>query len=146
MTDNPLVGAWRLLSWVNRSADGRATYPMGKDNSGYLLYTADGYMNVAIMSANRLSFAGSDVLGGTAEERAQAAKTYLSYAGTYEIGDGEIIHHVQVSLFPNWVGGEQRRFFELEGERLTLSSAPMQLAGTERRAYLVWERAAPVTP
>jgi hypothetical protein len=142
MAHNPFVGAWRLLSWENRSADGRVSHPLGREISGYILYSADGYMNVAIMAAGRPRYGGDDALGGTVDERARAAKTYLSYAGTYELGDGEIIHHVQVSLFPNWVGGEQRRFYELDGDRLTLSTAPMLLAGIERRAFLVWERAA----
>jgi hypothetical protein len=143
MAQNPFVGAWRLISWENRTAEGRVTYPMGKGASGYILYTADGYMSVAIMAAERPRFTGDDPLGGTVEARALAAKTYLSYAGTYEIGAGEIIHHIQTSLFPNWVGNAQRRFFELDGNRLTLSTTPLLLAGTERRAYLVWERAAP---
>lgn len=143
MAQNPFVGTWRLISWENRAASGRVTYPLGRDLSGYILYTADGHMSVAIAAAGRPRFATGDLLGGTEEERALAAKTYVSYAGTYEIGDGEIIHHVQVSLFPNWVGDAQRRFFELDGDRLTLSTAPMVLAGTERRAYLIWERAAP---
>ncbi len=145
MAQNPLVGAWRLLSWENRAADGRVTYPMGRHVAGYILYTAEGYMNVAIMAAERPPHATTDPQGGTVEERARSAKTYLSYAGTYEIGDGEIVHHVQVSLFPNWVGGEQRRFYKLDGDRLTLSTAPMLLGGIERRAYLVWERAASAT-
>jgi hypothetical protein len=145
VAQNPFVGAWRLLSWENRTAEGRVTYPLGREVSGYILYTADGHMNVAIMAAGRPRFAGTDPLGGTVEERAAAAKTYLSYAGTYEIGEGEIVHHVQISLFPNWVGDAQYRFFALDGDRLTLSTAPLQLAGAERRAYLVWERATPAT-
>lgn len=145
MAGNPVVGAWRLISWENRTADGRVTFPLGRDVAGYILYTADGYMNVAIMAASRPRYAGDDALGGTEEERARAAKTYLSYAGTYEIDDGEIVHHVQVSLFPNWVGGVQRRLYKLDGDRLTLSTAPMLLGGIERRAYLVWERAGPAT-
>lgn len=144
MAENPFVGAWRLISWENRTADGRVSYPMGKGASGYILYTADGYMSVAIMAGDRPDLTGSDPLGGTVEERALAAKTYLSYAGTYEIGVGEIIHYVQASLFPNWVGTTQRRFFAFDGRRLTLSTAPMPLAGAQRRAYLVWERAAPL--
>jgi hypothetical protein len=26
-----LLGAWRLLSWENRAADGQVTYPIGTD-------------------------------------------------------------------------------------------------------------------
>ena len=40
-----LVGAWRLVSWENRAADGQVTYPMGSDALGCLLYTADGHGN-----------------------------------------------------------------------------------------------------
>lgn len=143
MAENLFAGSWRLVSWENRTTDGRVTHPLGKDVSGYILYTADGHMNVAIAAGGRPRFAANDLLAGTAEEWARAAKTYASYAGTYEIGEGEVIHHVEVSLFPNWVGEEQRRFFEFEGDRLTLSTAPMTLAGIESRAYLVWERTQP---
>lgn len=143
MALNPFVGAWRLISWENRTTDGRVTHPMGKGATGYILYTADGHVSVAIMAAGRPRYTGNDALGGSVEERAQAARTYLSYAGTYEIGEGEIIHHVQVSLFPNWVGDAQRRYFAFDGDHLTLSTAPILLGGTERRAYLVWERADP---
>jgi hypothetical protein len=45
-THSTLVGAWRLLSWENRTADGQVTYPMGIDALGSLLYTADGRFSV----------------------------------------------------------------------------------------------------
>ena len=35
-----LVGAWQLLSWENRAADGQVTYPMGTDALGSLFDTA----------------------------------------------------------------------------------------------------------
>jgi hypothetical protein len=37
-----LVGAWQLLSWEHRAADGQVTYPMGTDALGSLLYSASG--------------------------------------------------------------------------------------------------------
>ena len=143
MVENPFIGAWRLLSFESRTPDGRVRYPLGKDAVGSIIYTADGRMSVAIMAAERPNFAANDVLGGTTQERAEATRRYLSYAGTYEIGDGEIIHHVEISLFPNWVGDAQRRAFALEGDRLTLCAVQMTLAGVESRNYLVWERMAP---
>jgi hypothetical protein len=47
-SSNPLVGAWWLVSWENRAADGQVTYPMGADATGYLMYTADGHCSVTI--------------------------------------------------------------------------------------------------
>lgn len=134
------IGAWRLLSWENRGADGRVTYPFGPDASGYITYTADGHMSVAITQTKRPRFAADDLLGGSAEERAMAAASYVSYAGTYEVGEDTVTHHIEVSLFPNWAGAEQQRFYSFDGDRLTLSTAPMLLGGHEQRAYLIWAR------
>jgi hypothetical protein len=71
---NALVGAWRLVSWENQAADGQVTYPMGRDPIGYVLYTADGRFSVTISRAGRVRFAAGDLLGGTAEEKAQAVE------------------------------------------------------------------------
>ena len=142
MDASRLVGTWRLVSMEVREAAGGASYPFGRDAVGYLLYSADGYMSAAIMTAGRPAFAAGDILGGSVEERAGAAATYISYAGRYEVRGDRVVHHVEVSLFPNWVGGTQERFCEFIGERLALNTGPMAVAGAMRRAYLVWERAA----
>lgn len=137
---NPLVGAWSLVSFEVRAADGRVSYPYGSDALGHIIYSPDGYMSVTIMSANRPDFETSDLLGGSLEERAEAARTYVSYSGPYEVLAGRLVHHVEVSLFPNWVGGSQERFYELEDDRLRLSTAPMLLSGSEQQAHLIWAR------
>jgi hypothetical protein len=137
---NPLVGAWRLVSWENRSADGTVTYPLGEDAAGFILYTDDGCMAVAIMRAGRRPFAAGDLLGGSTEEKAHAAETYVSYCGRYAYRGDSVIHHVELSLFPNWSGVDQERLVEVEGDRLTLSTRPMLFQGIERTAHVVWER------
>ena len=58
------VGAWGLVSWENRAADGQVTYPMGADPSGYVFYTAEGRFSVMISRRGRVGFAADDVLGG----------------------------------------------------------------------------------
>jgi Lipocalin-like domain len=141
MTSNPLIGTWRLISWENRSVDGqKISYPLGKDAVGYIMYNEDGYMFVAISRPNRVKFAAGDLLGGSTEEKVQAADTYVSYCGRYEFRGGTVIHHVDVSLFPNWVVVEQERLVELRGNRLTLSTRPILLGGMQRTAHLIWKR------
>ncbi len=77
MTDwHALVGAWRLVSWQNRAADGQASYPMGADALGYLIYTADGRFSVTISRAGRTASVSGDLLGGTIEEKARAAEDF----------------------------------------------------------------------
>jgi hypothetical protein len=141
MASNPLIGTWRLISWENRRVvDGQVSYPLGKDAVGYIMYNEDGYMFVAIMGSNRLRFAADDLLSGTKEEEAQAEETYVSYCGRYEFHGDSVIHHVELSLFPNWVGVEQERLVEVTGNRLTLSTRPILLRGIQQRAHLIWER------
>ena len=138
---NPLIGTWRLISWENKSVeDGQISYPLGKDAAGYIMYNQDGYMFVAIMSPYRLKFAGGDLLSGTPEEEAQAEETFLSYCGRYELQEDAVIHHIELSLFPNWVGADQERLMELKGNRLTLSTHPILIQGKEQTAHLIWER------
>jgi hypothetical protein len=52
-------------------------------------------------------------------------------------------HHVELSLFPNWAGGNQERSVEPTGDRLTLSARPLLLAGKQQVPRLVWERVDP---
>ena len=138
--ERSIVGTWRLLSWENRTATGKLSYPPGTDATGLLTYTGDGRMWVALARADRPSFGGPDLLGGTTEERALAAETYVSYCGRYELRDGMVIHRLEMSLFPNWVGTEQQRFVSWDGDQLVLSTAPIPLAGDTQTAHLTWRR------
>jgi hypothetical protein len=141
MASNPLIGTWRLISWENRSlVDGQISYPLGEDATGYIMYNDDGYMFVAIMGSNRLRFAADDLLSATKEEEAQAEETYVTYCGRYEFHGETVIHHVELSLFPNWVGSKQERLVEVRGNRMTLSKRPILLRGIRQRAHLIWER------
>ncbi len=48
---------------------------------------------------------------------------FVAYAGRYSFRGDRVIHHVELSLFPNWVGTDQQRWVELAGDRLTLSAS-----------------------
>ena len=141
MASNPLIGTWRLVSWENRSVDGQeVSYPLGQDATGYIMYNQDGYMFVAIMAPHRLRFASDDLLSATKEEEAQAEETYVSYCGRYDFLGDTVVHHVELSLFPNWVGVDQERLVDLRGDRVTLSTRPLLLRGIQQTAHLIWER------
>jgi hypothetical protein len=137
-----LVGTWRLRSWRSVASDGSSVDPLGEGPIGFIFYNHDGYMAVEIMAARRSPYREPDPLGGTPEERSQAMGTYLSYAGPYEVpADRDVvIHHIEVSSYPNWIGDAQERFATLDGDTLTLSTEPMIFQGEERTAELVWER------
>ncbi|MBI2304586.1 MAG: lipocalin-like domain-containing protein [Chloroflexi bacterium] len=140
MVQNPFVGTWRLVSFELRSADGQVSYPYGQDAAGYIMYNEDGYMSVAFMSANRPKFVSGNIRGGSTEEKVAAVDTDVSYCGTYEIQGDKVIHHIEVSLFPNWIGVDKERIFAFDGDRLSLSTPPLLVDGIQQTGHLVWQR------
>jgi Lipocalin-like domain len=58
----------------------------------------------------------------------------------YSFHGNHAVHHVELSLFPNWVGSDQERWVELVGDRLTLSASPLLVAGKQQVPRLVWGR------
>jgi hypothetical protein len=68
---------------------------------------------------------------------------FVAYTGRYSFDGDRVVHHVELSLFPNWVGSDQERSVELAGDRLTLSASPLLLAGQQQVPRLVWERVQP---
>ena len=142
MTDNRFVGTWKLISFERRSEDGQVSYPLGQHPVGYLIYSNDGYMSAVLMTANRPKWAtAGNLMDATPEEKIAAAETCFSYCGPYEVHENKVIHHVKAGLIPNWLGSKQERFFEFEGNRITLSPPPQIIAGARYTNRLVWERA-----
>ncbi|MCX6012134.1 MAG: lipocalin-like domain-containing protein [Chloroflexi bacterium] len=143
MSVNPFTGTWKLLSYEVRSNEGKITYPWGKDLAGQIMYSKDGYMSVAMMAMDRPNFTDSrDVSKGTGEEKTAAIDRYLSYAGRYDIVEKEskIYHHLRISLFPNWVNGDQIRNYKFEGNKLYLSTDPAPGDEKKKTGHLIWER------
>jgi hypothetical protein len=139
---NPLVGGWRLRSWISIADDGTETSPMGNAPAGLLAYTADGSMVAMMGRGDRRPFAATDLTGGSEGERAAAFSSFVAYGGRYEIDGRFVVHHVETSLFPNSVGTDQRRAWQLDdsGRYLTLTSPPIELGGSRRVQKLDWER------
>lgn len=131
-------GTWRLLSVETRNDKGDLVR-RGK-RKGYLIYSPDGYMSVCLMKEGRTLFKSGDIRGGTAEEKIEAIEGYISYAGRYTVHDNTVVHQIEVSLFPNWLGVNQKRFFRFDGKQLVLSTPLMLVGGRQLRTNLVWER------
>ena len=143
MTDGAqLVGGWRLRSWITLGDDGSETLPMGDAPTGLLAYTDGGTMVALMARADRPPFDSHDLTGGTADEQAHAFSTFVAYAGRYRIEGDTIIHTVETSLFPNWVGTVQRRRWTLSDDdgTLTLESPPLAFRGVTGRQRLIWTR------
>lgn len=143
MASNPLVGTWQLIRWYNVSDDGEEMYPLGKEATGYISYSNNGFVFVHLMAASRAPYAVNDPFGGTLEENAAAVKSHISYAGRYEYRGDDVVHRVTVASCPNWVGTEQIRTVRFNDGRLELSATDARLQGRAVTAYVLWKRAVP---
>lgn len=144
MDPGPLVGTWRLVSWT-ADVDGYPLKPFGGDTTGLITYTDDGRMWGTLMRVDRDHLNAPTLAAASESDRAEAAAGYLNYAGTYEVEPDCVIHHVEVSLFPNWIGTEQVRQIkwksnESGGTDLILSAAVTQRDGRVVTNRLVWRR------
>lgn len=120
-----IAGSWKLLAWRRLEGDD-VIYPLGEDATGTLIYAEDGSMAVQMAAAHRLTIPTTDPLGGDAEQRAAAYSTCLAYFGTWEVNDGNVIHHIEASLFPNWSSTVQLRPFTCDGQELVLRTPPAE--------------------
>jgi hypothetical protein len=139
-----LVGTWELKSYNLRDGPyGQVVYPFGEDATGLLIYSADGYMSVQLMQANRPLFDRPDTDGGTAAQAAAAASGYLAYSGPFDVDEstGTLRHEATISLLPNWLDRPLLRRSTLQGNQLTLTGTSTAADGGTIVASLVWTRA-----
>jgi Lipocalin-like domain len=137
-----LVGTWRLRSWDSVFDDGSVGNIMGEAPAGVIVYTADGTVIVTISASHRSPIEGNDPLRGPDDQRLAAMATFIAYSGAYHLDGSDVIHDVSISLYPNWVGGSQRRHAALsdDGRTLTLSTDPIVAGGRPSVQRLVWGR------
>ena len=135
-----LVGRWRLVSYVVRADDGSPVFPLGRSPQGSLLYTTGGWMAAQVGAVDRARFTTEDPLGASEAERALAFSSYLAYCGPYDVAGDVVTHHVAMSWFPNWVGTEQARAFQLVGDELILRAPPMEVGGRMLVSEFRWRR------
>jgi hypothetical protein len=135
-----LVGTYRLLGMEHFTDDGEVGHPFGESPKGFIIYTAGGYMSAILMRADRPSFDAGDILGGNDAERLAAFSSSSAYAGRYDIVDDQIIHHLEVTTYPNWTNTDQPRNFDLTDTHFTLYPPAMLMEGRVRRGRVRWER------
>ena len=136
-------GTWKLVSWKIKRANGDLTdSPLGPNPLGCIMYDPGGQVSVALMRRDRANFASSHLTDATPEEIKSGFEGYIGYCGSYEVNEQErfVIHHLQLSWFPNWVGTEQKRYFEFAGDRLTLRTPPLTLLEEAQVHSLIWQR------
>jgi hypothetical protein len=134
-----LIGVWKLRSCLRTFRDGRTEHPFGEQPVGRIEYDKAGRMSALLMRPGRHSTLppGMELDRATNEEIRDAVTGFVAYFGTYEIEEAtqKVVHHVEASLSPSWVGTNLKRSFRFDAGRLILTrQAP------DSSDELIWER------
>ncbi|HZU09881.1 MAG TPA: lipocalin-like domain-containing protein [Pseudacidobacterium sp.] len=134
-TASDFVGTWKLLDYSFLYDDGRVEKPWGENVVGYLLYSAEGYMSGNLSPAGR-----RHNVEKAGDRKPSRKRDYIAYAGPYTVKGDTVTHHVEVSLFPNWLGTAQLRYHKLEGDTLVLRTPPVLSDDGMVAVQLTWQR------
>jgi hypothetical protein len=122
-----LIGTWKITAFENRKDEhdpnSEWTYPHGENPKGYFVYDNTGHVMIQIMKTpHSPPFDSGDDEKPTAEEMKRTFSGYVAYFGTYTVDAGRnvVIHHVEGSLKPSFIGTDQPRPFILAGDRLII--------------------------
>jgi len=116
---------------------GEITDAHGPDPRGFAIFEAGGRVIFIMTAAGRTPPA-------TDAEAAALFRGMTAYTGHFRSEQGRIVTKLDVAWHPGWEGSEQERFYELEGDRLTLitpvQSHPLK-PGRRLRGTFTWTRA-----
>lgn len=117
-----LIGTWKLVAFEDRPDQGPPRFPFGTSPAGLLIYDSTGHMSIQIMKVPHPKVASGDDEKVTPEEKLALYDAYVAYFGTYRVepARGVVIHHVEGDLADVYIGHDEERPYELNGDRLTL--------------------------
>lgn len=122
----PLVGAWTLVGQRAGSL-------------GYLVYDPAGIMTLAVQAAGRPNIGDRTY---TPQDARAALDSYTAFWGPFAVdaARGVVTHQTFGALDPSSSGLDVANGFVLDGNRLTLRSAPRAPGRASRLPDLTWER------
>ena len=141
ITQKDIQGLWNLLSMEQRYDDGRVIYPFGRSVEGRIYYGADQSMFCAIQKRARTPFSTGKQWTAEDTEKARAYNDYLTYCGRYELDGDTATHHIEISLYPDWIGHRQVRTVWLVDGQLHITARLEDNTPEARTSLLIWERA-----
>lgn len=133
-----LIGSWRLISFHVELQDSKERqYQYGKNPTGRLILTPEGYMAAIAVAEGRK--AGN----GDANEAA-LMRTMIAYTGKFHTEGNRFVTEVDSSWNEAWTGTNQERYFELKDNQLDIITAwqkhPVIPESPPVRGILSWRR------
>ena len=135
--ENPLVGTWMLVKYVDTPDSGQPIFAFGRHPVGFFIFTAGGHVAFSIMRNP------PDIAKPTSDPDPDACIPgwYCAYFGTYTVDQksGTWITRVLSANTPSWLNTDQPRHFKLIGNELVVSETYMS-GGRRIKAERVFVR------
>ena len=130
---NPLVGAWKLVSFQFESEGSGERFDAYDDHpEGFVIFT-EARVLFLLTAGDRLATAPAGEL----------FDCMMAYSGRYRMQGDRVITTVDSAWHPRWVGTEQARFFKHDGDTLSLMSDFLdfpKFPGQRVRGTVMWTR------
>ena len=137
---DPLIGTWRLLSYAREVLEtGERFNQFGEEPVGYIGYAPDNRMYAIFTRKDRISPADAVP---TDEEGLQLLGTMVAYAGTFSLDAEKVTHHIDTSWNQAWTGTDQVRYYSLNDDMLSITTAPYKsyYDGRMGKSILLWQK------
>ena len=130
------------MSAEGHSADGSVTFDWGKEPIGRAMFDAGGRLSLHLIDPDRRNFESGDFLRPSPDELSEAFNGYFGYFGSYSVDTNAqiVTFHVEGAAYPNYMGSDERRFYEFDGDKLILRTPPERAGGADITYIIVWER------
>jgi hypothetical protein len=116
-----LVGMWEIVEYSQTEQDSGVVRFANDRPSGHLVYTKNGRMVAWVTRNNRPA---ADLVPSDEVRVAWQKAIIAGYSGRYTLKPGIVTHHVESAWNPAWVGTDQVRRYELNGDRLVIHTMP----------------------
>ncbi|MGY3494218.1 lipocalin-like domain-containing protein [Bradyrhizobium sp. USDA 4502] len=125
---NSIVGVWKYVSFFDRYVEtGAIVKPFGESPSGYIVYTKGGHILFTLVGDRDVPNSPNP----SAPEKIALFSSSSSCGGRYQVEDDDSVTVTwDASWNQWWTGRSQKRQIEIEGNKMTLTSAPTKSVAT----------------
>jgi len=140
-----LIGTWKQLSGTMvETGSGEQKSNLSAAPNGYVNFSADGRLILLSTDSARKAPAGQVP---TAAEAEALYRSMIGYAGSYKVEGNKVTYDLDVSWNQSWTGSKQVRFWEVNGDRLTITTPEIvnPLTGKPSVFRLTFQKVAPAS-
>jgi hypothetical protein len=138
-----LLGTWKQLSGTMvEEGSGEPKSNLSAAPNGYVNFGADGRLILLSTDSARKTPAGEVP---TAAEAEALYRSMIGYAGSYRVEGNTVTYDLDVTWNQSWTGTRQVRFWEVNGDRLTITTPKIvnPLTGKASVFRLTFEKVVP---